>query len=54
MHKTNYLIELGHMRKHRELFTGFKDLFVLRTMGLICERVYVMFLSDFPSQPGPK
>jgi len=53
MHKTNYLIELGHMCKHGERFAAFKNCFVLLSIGLVCEWVYIVFLSEFPNQPAP-
>jgi hypothetical protein len=34
---TYYLIKLVHLGEHRELLAGFEDLFVLGSMGLLCE-----------------
>lgn len=46
--ETHYLIELVHLGKHRELLASFEDLFVLRSMRLLCEWVQIMFLTLTP------
>jgi hypothetical protein len=48
--ETHYLIELIHLGKHRELLASFEDLFVLRSMRLLCEWVQIMFLHKHLSQ----
>jgi len=51
---THYFVELVHLDKHRELFAGFEDLFVLQSMRLLSEWVQIMFLlvSKHLSQPA--